>query len=95
MRTHGSLGLCLLLHSLKIKPRVLTDPCAIAIRCMQCSTLSFHNILGCIDAGYSVEEKFEFEAFNSDMWNVFTKLWKLLGVQEMLCMQVVNMLLVN
>lgn len=86
MHTHGSLGFCLLLHSLKIKTRVLTEPSTITIKWMQHSTLSFHNILGCINTGYSVEEKFEFATFNCDTWNVFTKLWKLLGVQEMLCM---------
>lgn len=95
MHTHGSLGFCLLLRSFKIKPHVLTEPSTIAIKYVQHSILSFHNILGCINTGYSVEEKFGFQTFNQDMWNVFTKSWKLLRVQEMLCMYVVNMFLVN
>lgn len=31
-----------------------------------------------------MEEKVGFEIFYCNMWNVFTKPWKLLGVQEML-----------
>lgn len=39
-------GFCFLLDSLKVKPRVITDPSTIAVKCLQRSSFSFHKIQG-------------------------------------------------